>query len=50
MPFWAQKLEKTNLYAKQISPRGGDLDCELRGDRVIMRGRAVTYLRGQISL
>ncbi|WP_299595056.1 PhzF family phenazine biosynthesis protein [uncultured Microbulbifer sp.] len=50
VPFWAEKLDKTTLKAKQISPRGGELDCELKGDRVIMRGKAVTYLRGQISL
>ena len=50
VPFWAQKLDKTTLQAKQISARGGELDCELNGERVIMRGRAVTYLRGQISL
>ncbi|WP_043319408.1 PhzF family phenazine biosynthesis protein [Microbulbifer sp. HZ11] len=49
-PFWAEKLDKTALKAKQISPRGGELDCELKGDRVIMQGKAVTYLRGQISL
>ncbi|WP_226703872.1 PhzF family phenazine biosynthesis protein [Microbulbifer elongatus] len=50
VPFWADRLDKTALRAKQISPRGGELDCELRGKRVIMRGKAVTYLRGQISL
>ena len=49
-PFWAEKLDKTALKAKQISSRGGELDCELQGERVIMRGKAVTYLRGQISL
>ncbi|WP_288131494.1 PhzF family phenazine biosynthesis protein [Microbulbifer sp.] len=50
VPFWAEKLDRTALQAKQISSRGGELDCELNGERVIMRGRAVTYLRGQISL
>ncbi|WP_105102174.1 PhzF family phenazine biosynthesis protein [Microbulbifer pacificus] len=50
VPFWAQKLGKTILKAKQVSPRGGELECELNGDRVIMRGRAVTYLKGQINL
>ncbi|WP_261319251.1 PhzF family phenazine biosynthesis protein [Microbulbifer agarilyticus] len=50
VPFWAQKLDKTTLSAKQISARGGELDCELIGDRVIMRGHAVTYLRGQIAV
>ncbi|WP_226668161.1 PhzF family phenazine biosynthesis protein [Microbulbifer aggregans] len=50
VPFWASKLDKTRLKAKQISPRGGELDCELSGERVLMRGRAVTYLRGEIAL
>ncbi|MFV8781239.1 PhzF family phenazine biosynthesis protein [Microbulbifer sp. SA54] len=50
VPFWADRLDKTRLNAKQISPRGGELDCELSGERVLMRGRAVTYLRGEISL
>ena len=49
-PLWAQKLDKTHLSARQISARGGELGCELRGERVILRGTAVTYLRGQISL
>ncbi|SEA09858.1 PhzF family phenazine biosynthesis protein [Microbulbifer marinus] len=49
-PFWAEKLDKPDLSARQISPRGGELECELVGERVLMRGRAVTYLRGQISL
>ncbi|QKX16187.1 PhzF family phenazine biosynthesis protein [Microbulbifer sp. YPW1] len=50
VPFWAGKLDKTALKAKQISARGGELDCTLLGDRVVMRGSAKTYLRGQISL
>lgn len=49
-PFWADKLDKRRLRARQISARGGELECELRGERVLMRGTAVTYLRGQISL
>lgn len=50
VPLWAEKLGKRHLDARQISPRGGELECELRGDRVLMRGTAVTYLRGQIRL
>ena len=50
VPFWAQKFDKTRLSARQISARGGALDCELQGERVIMRGHATTYLRGQISV
>lgn len=49
-PLWAQKLDRQCLRARQISARGGELECELRGERVLMRGVAVTYLRGQICL
>lgn len=40
VPFWAQKLNKQKLLAHQISERGGELLCELAGDRVILGGRA----------
>lgn len=49
-PYWAKRLGKTTLTAKQLSPRGGELTCELRGDRVLMSGRAVEYLRGEIAI
>ena len=48
IPYWAAKLGKTRLHARQISQRGGELICELRGDRVAIAGRAVLYLRGDI--
>ncbi|WP_400191436.1 PhzF family phenazine biosynthesis protein [Hymenobacter sp. B81] len=50
VPYWAEKLGKTTLHARQVSARGGDLWCELRGDRVLMSGFAVTYLKGEIEL
>src|SRR6202012_511047 len=50
IPFWAKKLGKENLHALQISPRKGELWCELKGDRVLMSGKAVTYLKGEIYL
>lgn len=50
VPYWAARLAKTKLSARQISARGGDLLCELAGDRVKMAGHAVLYLRGEISL
>lgn len=50
VPLWAEKLGKTELRAKQVSRRGGDLLCELKGDRVLLRGHAVTFLRGQIEV
>jgi PhzF family phenazine biosynthesis protein len=48
IPYWAEKLGKTELHAYQISSRRGELWCELKGDRVLMSGKAVTYLKGEI--
>jgi predicted PhzF superfamily epimerase YddE/YHI9 len=49
VPFWAERLGRTQLFARQVSARGGELWCELRGDRVSIAGRAVLYLEGRIS-
>ena len=48
IPYWADKLGKTSLHARQISPRGGELFCKLAGDRVEIAGYAALFLRGQI--
>jgi predicted PhzF superfamily epimerase YddE/YHI9 len=48
IPYWAEKLGKTKLHAYQLSARKGELWCELKGDRVQMSGKAVTYLKGEI--
>ena len=48
IPFWAERLGKTELFAKQISARGGELFCELKGERVKIGGNAVLYLKGEI--
>ncbi len=48
IPFWAERLGKTEMFAKQISQRGGELFCELKGDRVKIGGNAVLYLKGEI--
>lgn len=50
IPYWAHRLGKTRLFARQISPRGGELHCELAAGRVRIGGRAVLYLRGQIEI
>ena len=50
IPFWAEKLSKKVLLAKQISDRGGKLNCELKNDRVLIIGEAITYLIGSISI
>lgn len=49
-PFWAPRLGKTTLTASQASARGGALEVELVGDRVKLRGRARTALRGELLL
>ncbi|MGA3190199.1 MAG: PhzF family phenazine biosynthesis protein [Bryobacteraceae bacterium] len=48
IPYWAARLGKKKLFARQVSPRGGELWCEDRGDRVTIAGRAVKYLEGTI--
>jgi PhzF family phenazine biosynthesis protein len=48
IPYWAEKLGKTQLHAYQLSARKGELWCEYKGDRVLMSGNAVTYLKGEI--
>ena len=49
-PYWAARLGNQRLDARQISARGGDLVCTLRGDRVTIAGRAVLYLEGTITV
>jgi PhzF family phenazine biosynthesis protein len=49
IPYWAAKLGKTRLTAKQLSARGGEIYCELRGNRVSIAGETVEYLRGEIN-
>ncbi|HSR71818.1 MAG TPA: PhzF family phenazine biosynthesis protein, partial [Kiloniellales bacterium] len=49
-PYWAERLAKTRLTARQISARGGELALEIRGERVLISGRVVPYLEGRIRL
>jgi PhzF family phenazine biosynthesis protein len=49
-PYWAQRLNKTTLRARQLSKRGGELRCEVAGERVLLAGHAAKYLEGSISL
>jgi PhzF family phenazine biosynthesis protein len=50
IPYWANQLGKTTLRGRQLSERGGELFCELRGDRVGIGGQAVLYSSGQLHL
>jgi PhzF family phenazine biosynthesis protein len=49
-PYWAKKLQKNNLSAKQLSRRGGDIFCELKGDRITLSGQAVTFMEAEIVI
>lgn len=48
-PYWAQKLGKNILAAKQVSARGGSLTCEVKMPRVFLLGRAVTFMEAEIA-
>lgn len=50
IPYWAKKLGKTEMTARQLSARGGFLKVALVGDRVKIAGQAVLYSKGQIYL
>ena len=49
-PHWAAKLGKSELTAQQVSPRGGDLKCELKGDRVQLSGNCRLFAEGVLHL
>jgi len=49
-PFWAERLGRQKLHAQQLSSRGGDLYCEVKGERVLISGKAVHYMTGTITL
>ena len=49
-PFWAERLGRERLTARQLSARGGELVCELKGDRVVLSGVCAFYMEGRIEL
>ena len=50
IPFWSYKLGKNIMVARQLSKRGGTVLCEQKGDRVIMGGKCVFYMKGEIEI
>ena len=50
VPYWSQKLGKTKMECHQLSQRGGVLECELAGDRVLMSGKCVLFMQGTINI
>jgi len=49
-PYWSRRLGRSRLHARQLSARGGELWCEIEGDRVILRGKAVLTMRGSLEI
>ena len=49
-PYWASVTGKKRFHAGKLSARGGELFCEVAGDRVLIRGKAVKYLEGRIDI
>ena len=50
IPYWAERLGKSELFARQVSSRGGALWCALKDDRVSIAGHAAPYLEGSITI
>ena len=50
VPYWAARLGKNEIHARQVSARGGDLFCQLVGNRVRLGGRTAKFLSGRINL
>lgn len=48
--YWAEQLGRASLRARQLSRRGGSIDCEVQGDRVLLTGGVVDYLLGEIRV
>jgi PhzF family phenazine biosynthesis protein len=49
-PYWGSRLNKTNLLGRQLSARQGLVGCNWQGDRVILRGKAVTIFKGELRV
>jgi len=49
-PYWASRLGKHILNARQVSRRGGKITCELMGERVLLSGSAVVFMEGEINI
>ena len=48
-PFWAERLNKNELHALQLSERGGEIFVENKATRVAIAGRVVKYMEGMIE-
>jgi PhzF family phenazine biosynthesis protein len=49
-PFWSKRLNKTEMFARQLSKRSGEIWCKLNGNRVFISGFANSYMQGTINV
>ncbi|MGC2474791.1 MAG: PhzF family phenazine biosynthesis protein [Candidatus Sulfotelmatobacter sp.] len=49
-PYWSKRLGKTQLHSRQLSDRGGELWCEVAGEHVLLKGKAVLTMQGTLSI
>jgi predicted PhzF superfamily epimerase YddE/YHI9 len=49
-PYWASRLGRAQLHARQLSERGGELWCEIAANRVILKGNAVLIMQGSLEI
>lgn len=49
-PYWAARICKAKMEARQLSKRGGEVLCEVNGNRVMLSGRAVTFMEAELSI
>ena len=49
-PYWSGRFGKSELSARQLSERGGDIDCLVRGDSVLLSGEARIFAKGELLL
>ncbi|WP_162918919.1 PhzF family phenazine biosynthesis protein [Taklimakanibacter deserti] len=50
VPYWSERLGRSEHLALQLSPRGGELHCSLRGNEVRLAGRCALYMEGTIHI
>ncbi|MCW8932437.1 MAG: PhzF family phenazine biosynthesis protein [Gammaproteobacteria bacterium] len=50
VPYWSVQLGRYQFHSKQVSQRGGEIFCELVGERVFISGQAILYMKGEIEL
>lgn len=49
-PYWSNRLNKTELHARQVSQRSGEMFCKYQDDRVLISGKAVLYMQGIVTI